>query len=354
MGLWDTIKQWVSANSARQVYLRIPKGRTDMTGADDAFAPYKTYFRVWVSDLFLTKSRSWGVDLHPAVNATVRLNFAGREAVSFNRVARPPAAALSKGVFVRFPVTELMPYGGGVTEIEAALIALTGNNQLAAALDVLQGFSGLVGAPLEQALTIADMVSSGVAQLFNVANGQIHLSWHDAFTSGGGATSNPLRPGYFAVILTEGKPVAPSSLCVIDGQLHVKKDGGGASAPFQSHDYMLFFIEGRTERDDYRIRSIQEPLDKAIAALAEGNTDKAEAYKRVALGMALTSPDLAVQDRRRVALAIKEELDAITGAGLGAKGEATSDLNVIVERSAMKLERALMLGELTAAELFQP
>jgi hypothetical protein len=115
---------------------------------------------------------------------------------------------------------------------------------------------------------------------------------------------------------------------------------------------MLFYIEGRAERDDWRLSNIQGPLEQAIAALVAGEKEKADALRKVALTAALTSPDLAVQDRRRVALAIKAELDAIAAEGLGATGGEVRDLGTLVQARASSRARAAQLPPLTFEELF--
>ena len=66
----------------------------------------------------------------------------------------------------------------------------------------------------------------------------------------------------------------------------------------------------------------------------------------------MTSPDLAVQDRRRVALAINDELKAIGAEGLGATGGEVRDLAGVVRARAKSRAIAAQLPELTFEELF--
>jgi hypothetical protein len=114
---------------------------------------------------------------------------------------------------------------------------------------------------------------------------------------------------------------------------------------------MLFRIEGRTERDDWRLKNIEEPMNKAIDAMAAGDEKEAAAFKTVALATAAKSSDLAVYDRRRVAQAIKDELADIGANGLGAVGGQTRDLTSIVSARAMPMEVAAARGEISIDEL---
>ena len=161
-----------------------------------------------------------------------------------------------------------------------------------------------------------------------------------------------MTPGYIAVILATPKQVEPKRLYVKSDQLCYNPQDGAPPVPLQGYDYMLFRIEGRQERDDWRLKNIIEPLQQAIMALSQGETVKATAYKTVALATAWQSPDLAVYDRRRVVNAIKEELAQIEGGGLGAVGDEVRDLNAIMAARAIPIEQSAALGELTADEVF--
>src|SRR5262249_15339005 len=161
---------------------------------------------------------------------------------------------------------------------------------------------------------------------------------------------NPLQPGYFAVILATEGQVARDRLVIRKKQLYYSPQPGAAPAPFVGFDYLLFRIEGRTERDDWRLKDIQEPLERAIQALAQGKTDEAEAHKKAALAAAWLSPDLVALDRGRVVKAIKEELDQVAGSGLGAVGGEVRDLKTIMAHRAAKPELYPNLARMTAAE----
>jgi hypothetical protein len=351
--LWDAIHGLAQCNADQYLYVPISKNRIQPDYEDQPLKPERSYFRLWLTEMFLTQRRAWFQDWYPAVHSSVRLKFGNQSDVSFSRVLRAPEEALANGVLLNYRLTELMPFNGGVVELEAGLLALQGSNHLKTAIDVLANFSSLVAAPLGQALTIAEKVSSGMKDLLGSTNGQVHLPFHQTFTGPGGSGANELRPGYIAVLLATAQQIDKDRLSVKNDRLHYAASARDDPLPFQGYDYMLFRIEGREERDDWRLKNIQEPLDKAKEALIQGENDKAEAFKKMALLTAWQSPDLAIFDRRRVVQAIKDELDAVAREGFGAVPSEARDLQDVMMRRAMPLPRAKALGKMRFEELFE-
>ena len=113
---------------------------------------------------------------------------------------------------------------------------------------------------------------------------------------------------------------------------------------------MLLRIEGRSERDNWRMPNIEEPFNQAIKSTVEGDEEKAKQYLTAALAVIWQSPDLAVYDRRRVADAIKAELADIAGQPRGAVPAALRSLNDIV-KSRVSPTEARKRGPLTFAEI---
>jgi hypothetical protein len=350
--LWDLIKGMATKNAEQYLNEPIPKDRTDGEYTPEPLAPFRSYFRVWLCEMFLTKSRNWFIDWYPAVHASVQLKFGNYDAVKFSTVAESSKDAQGNGVLLNYPLTELLPFNGGTVELQAALLGLKGTNQLMATIKVLQDFSSLVTAPLGEVLNLAEKISSGMEQILGATDGTVHLPLHQTFISAGGGGQHILQPGYFAVILATAAQVAKDRLFVGGDRLYYADQPGAQSAPIRGHDYMLLRIEGRAERDDWRLKNIQEPLDKAMAALLQGRKEEAEGFKQAALVAAGLSPDLAVYDRRRVVQAIKDELAQLEGSGLTAQTGQARDLNAIMSRRAKPMDWAVSRGPLTVAEIF--
>jgi hypothetical protein len=342
MSLWTRIKSWADENAQHVRLVSFPD-----EGA--ALRANESYLRLWLSDMFLSRRTAWFTEWFPSVASSVRLKFGDHPAVTLTHVARAPQEAFASGVLLNFPVTELLPFRGGVVEVEGALVALRGASHLQAVVKVIGNFAELVTAPIGEALEIATRVATGVDELIG-ESGKVHLSLHHSFADE--AEKNPLQPGYFAVILDTSKQIDRERLTVVDGQLHYAGTRGAAAEALTGYDYMLYRLEVRQQRDDWRLRNIEGPLNQAIEAVLKGEEANSDAYTRVALVAALTSPDLTVPDRRRVAQAIKDELAAIRDLGLGAAPRAARDLNGIMEAHAMPLASAAALGEMTLSEAF--
>lgn len=350
--MWDQVKGWWSENAKHHVYAPIPRERTDESYDDAPLEPGGSYFRLWLSEMFLTKRVAGGKEWFPAVHSEVRLRFGGQSA-AFSRVAQPPRDQLGEGVRLGYRLTELLPFNGGVVEIEAALLGLKGADYVGAAIGILQQFSSLITPPLGPAISLAQTLVSGTRDLLSATDGNVHLGFHQELISAG-AGGAILRPGYLAVILAEPGQVDPGRLFVRDGRLRYSQAPGQQPVNLQGYDYLLLRVEGRKERDDWRLKDIQDPLTTAGQALLEEPPDtvKADAYRTVALAAAWQSADLAHLDRRRVVQAIKDELAQLTDQPAGAVGEKARTLGEIVSARAMGREQADALGELTPEDVF--
>jgi hypothetical protein len=350
--MWDVVRSWFHQNAGKYVYEHIPPERTDTPGEQTPLEPYESYFRLWLAEMYLSRRTSWGRNWLPAVHSEVRLAFGGQQAVPITRVSQPPKDQLADGVRLNYQLTDLLPFNGGVVEIEASLLALQESDQLRTALGLVAGFSNLIQPPIGQALAIAEKVALGARDVFTAGQGGIHLGFHETLTSSGGG-GQVLQPGYLAVLLATGDEVAAERLHVRDHRLYYQPAPGRLQLePFDDADYLLLRVEGRTERDDWRLPDIQNPLDQAIVAISEGDDTRADAYRTVALAAAWRSADLARLDRRRVVMAIKEELVDLSTDRRGVTGRAARNLTDLVKARAIPRARAAAEGELTVAEVF--
>lgn len=134
-------------------------------------------------------------------------------------------------------------------------------------------------------------------------------------------------------------------------QLLYASNPGGKPEPLEGYDYILFRIEGRPERDNWRMPNIEEPLNQAITATIEGDAEKADGYLKAALLVIWQSPDLAVQDRRRVADAIRAELAEVSGQPHGSAPQEIRDLESIMRTRAMPSHKASLEPALTLKEI---
>jgi hypothetical protein len=349
INLWEKIKNWANSNAEQYICEIIPRNRTDLTGPDAPLTPFRDYMRIWLTDMFLANDRQWFVDVYPAVHTSVELKF-GSTPVKITHVT-DGGGQVGRGVYKDYALTDLLPFNGGTVKIQSGLLALKGKNYLAQTIGILKDFSGLVAAPLSQTLAIADKVTAGVQNLFNGADGEITLGFHREYAAKGGDGGNVLMPGYTALILATDRQINRERLSVKNSQLLYAKQSGAQPAPLEGYNYLLFRIESRSERDNWRMPNIEEPLNQAIQATVEGDQAKADGYKKAALLVIWQSPDLAVQDRRRVADAIQAELADVAGQPHGAAPVAVRSLEEIMNARAMPATKAMHEPVLTLDEI---
>ena len=346
--LWNTIASWVNDNAQQYIAINIPRQRTDLTGPDDPLKPQRDYLRLWLDDMYLKQDRAWFTNIFPAVHTAIELKF-GADPIKITHVT-DGTAQVGHGSYKSYALTDLVPFNGGTVTVQSALVELKGRNYLTEAIGILKDFSGLVAAPLSQTLTIADKVATGMQSMFQKSEGEVVLGYHRQYAAEGGGGGAVLKPGYFVVILASVRDLNPDLLSVKDSQLLYAKDGGKPQ-PLEGYNYMLFRIEGRAERDNWRMANIEEPLNQAIQATVKGDDETAKGCLTAALLVIWQSPDLAVKDRRRVADAIKAELADVAGQPHGSVPAEVRTLPEIMQMRAMSVQQALAEPELSLAEI---
>jgi len=296
--LWDSVKAWVNQPGQQQLRVPIPAERTDLPPLAP-LVPHASYFRLWLSEMFLDQQRAWFVDYQPMVHSIVKLKFGDRDGVSLATVAQPPQAPAGSTILLNYKMTELLP------------------------------FSGMVSVPLTPVLGIAERLATGVQEVVAASNGRTHLAIHDALRTGG---PQGIGPGYIVVIrATAADGLAPERFSVQESRLYYAPIAGAKPVPFDLYDYMLFYVETMKERDDWRLKTIQEPLDEAIKAFVKGDKAEADAFLKAALTAALTSPDLSYPDRNRAAVSVRAELKQLENQGLGAAPTEKRTLKEAIE-----------------------
>ncbi|WP_238012356.1 hypothetical protein KZZ52_49145 [Dactylosporangium sp. AC04546] len=308
--MWSMVRDWFAKEASHVTVAFLPD-----EGAAPV-APGQGYLRLWVSEGFLAQERSWGNEHFPVLHGGAALRFLGGEA-TFTTFERPPDAWKVPGAQLDFPITPLLPFGGGTVEVEAALYQATVGGPISTAVDLLGGVAKLIGPPLATAATIADKVSDGLAAVLKATGDQPVLGLHYAMVSDGG-TGTPVRSGHVAVIDHRGDQLAGPPV-IAGGRLRLATPGGEVQPT--GVDYLVVRVECRTERDDWRFPELDELVRQAGAAIARGKKDVFADLRGEILATVYTSADLVPADRLRVAVLLKDELDRMAELGVVAAGE---------------------------------
>ena len=320
MGLWDRLLGHIRSVSNPPMVIRIPSDQVAGGYEPRPFRVQDDYLRLWASDMLLRYDRIGPWSVTPGVQSLVVLTFGDQRQevpglVGPAKIARVEAKGRSGVRTERQVLTQLMPYRGGLVEIEAALLQLPGEDYFGAFMDVLGGLSEIVSlGEVSTGLDVANKLGDGIGGLLGVSGeGKLVLGWMSDFAEAG---RTPLLPGYVAV-LPQGS-IDPAELYVSDGLLH-RRSADGAER-IDDVDYLLLEIEQQQARADWEsLRSISKPLQRAQEYLDGGDAANAEAFFKAAIIATRQTSDLTGSDKKR---AIADIL-ARTPPGAPAQAETT-------------------------------
>jgi hypothetical protein len=317
---WRRVQSWFVANAEHVTVVFIP--------APDAepLLPNAGYLRLWAAEGFLAQRRTWGVDRFPALHGGVSLNVLGGALATFTTFARPPDAWETPGAQLDFRITTLLPYTGGTVELEAALYRASSDGPLGTAVQLIGALTPLMGPPLATAAVVADRVSDGLDTVLAAGRDEPVLGVHWSMVAAGGGGSM-LRPGHLVVIGASQEQLGGVPV-IQNGRLHLRTRR--EVRQLTGVDYLVLWMECRAERDDWRLPELDALIRAAGEDLIRGYTDSFAERRTEAIARAWNSADLIPQDRRRVALLVKEELDSL--GQLGAVPGVDATLEVLAPR----------------------
>jgi hypothetical protein len=349
MSAWESLKTTFGSGFQRVSSVPLAPHQVRPPVPDDPLEPYASYFQIWLDEVALAKTGSWGRDRFPVVQSEVRLQFAG-QVRSLPTLSRPPEDQLVRGVRLNYPLTPLLPFNGGQVEVQATLLALPGRDNFASAIDALTKLGGLIGPPIAQAIPLAGALSDAIRGLFD--DGDAKLGLHQTFVAGERVGPSSMRACSIAVIGDATRENSGAEqLRVRNNRLESVSSRDGMTKPLEGVDYMLLRIEGSSERPDWRFPDIGDPLKRAQIALAQGNKDTGAGYRAVAITAALESCDIAERDRSRVIKLIKRLCEEAENEAYGATGPEPPDLDRSRGR-AISREQDAAEGPVGKDELF--
>ena len=201
--MWKRATSWFDANAQHVTAEFIP----DPGGSPGP--AYEGYLRIWLAEGFLAKAATWGNKHFPVLHGGAALTFLGGT-IPFTTFARPPGSWTIPGAQLDFPLTPLLPFNGGVVEVEAALYQASTTGPLVTALQIVGNFDALLAPPLSIAATIAGKVADGVDSVLGTDQPVLGVHWAMVAPGGGG---NVLRPGSL-VVITKPRDALGGSLSI--------------------------------------------------------------------------------------------------------------------------------------------
>jgi hypothetical protein len=315
--VWNRITRWFSAE-AEQVTVRF----IEDPGGTPIYAN-TGYLRVFLSQGFLARARNWGNEYFPVLHGGAAVSFLGAT-TPFTTFARPTGSWTTPGAQLDFPLTPLLPFNGGLVEIEAALYEASTGGPLITAAQIVGGLSSLLTPPLSVAAAVVGKLGDSVDKVIGTEQPVLGLHYTMAAPGGG---MNDLRSGSLVVINTP-ESALHGPLSVGSGGLLL--DNGNGAQPLNGVDYLVVRVECRSERPDWRFPELDELIRRAGEAIIRGYTDQYEDLRTDAVARAWNSPDLIPSDRLRVATLVRREIDAARD--LRAVPTADRSLELIAEQ----------------------
>lgn len=299
----DRIKKWFYAHAEHATEAFIPE-----KGAEP-LQPGGGYVRLWLAEGFLDIAKSWGADQYPALHGVVSFPFPGRGLTRYSTLSRPP---LAPGAQHDFPITPLLPFHGGVIEIDAALYKVLSDSPLVTALQLIGALEPLLGPPLDVAAAVAEKLGDGIQSVLDASQQEPLLALHQSLVAPGG-NGTIVRSGYSAVLNASRARLAGTP-SIRDGRL-VLTAAEGTQQPANT-DYLVLRVECRTERDDWNFPYLDTLIAASSEAYLTGQQARFESLRTEAIVRAYNSPDLVSIDRKRVAMLVTERINEIQQLGI--------------------------------------
>jgi hypothetical protein len=301
--------------SKKFIYLPIASDHVlDVTLDQIPMAATENYFRLWLKEMYLKDDREWFVNRYPVVHSLVKFQFGDNPEVIIphvagsTNIAELKSESLGNVIQMSHRLTTLIPFNGGSVEIAIGLVAMKGENYLKNVIKILGSFAAMLTQPqLSLAINVADKLTTGIQDLFDAIEGNLHLGLSQTFTAQPSSGMNQLKAQYIAVIKAERKDISEDKLWIKGDQLYY--GDRNSNAPFMNYEHMLVLLEKCNERDDWNsIKNINENLKKAREILGV-DKNLAEKFKAAATVAARTSDDLTLIDKFRVIKAIDDEFE---------------------------------------------
>lgn len=295
--LWNRVSNWFSAEAQHMTVEFIPA--PDSTPIDANAG----YVRLYLAEGFLDKSATWGNKHYPVLHGGVALSYLGGT-TPFTRFTRPPDSWNVPGAQLDFPLTPLLPFNGGVVEVEAALYQATTGGPLITAAQLVGGLTSVLTPPLSIAASVVGELADNLDKV--IGTEQPVLGLHFTMVAPGGMAS-ALRSGSL-VVVSKPRNALHGTLSVGSGGLLL--DDGTGPRQLTGVDYLMVKVECRANRDDWRFPELDDLIRRAGDAIIRGYTNEFEDLRTDAVARAWNSPDLTPIDRVRVAKLVADEIDS--------------------------------------------
>ena len=349
MGLFDWLGSKINGQAQPRAKIEIADAH-NLTGRDIGLKAVaeQHYVRLWISDMYLKNDNKWFSSRFPLVYSLIGLDYGGQRTelanVSGKNKFAIKQADLGKSILQGYSLTPLLPFHGGIIEMDCGLVSMQAQNVLQDFAGVVSDIASKVNVPqVSQVVGIAGSVAAGVQSLLGAGDAQTMLYVHQSFQA------DTLKSGYIFLSDKQQTDIDPSKIWITaDG---VRQGSQGALQPLDAQNYVVLRIEITQERDDWRsLPDIAGPLDAATEAKFSGDDAKAKLLLGQAKLATFKSKDLTRLDVTRVIKGIDAEFGApVAAAGPRERVDAATLLTRAVQRTSVE---AALASPVTEQNLF--
>jgi hypothetical protein len=233
---------------------------TDITEAGEG------YYSVRVAQMYVQTARILWKKYLPMVNGLVKQGaIETSSVVGAAQIKQFGDIAVDNMIVLNQPLTGPIVYTGEEFSVVVGLLSVMSRDYGQALLDTAASLSDLVMLDAGAALKVAPVLKSTIENLLGAKDVRLEVGIMNSFSNPG----NRLTPGLHVGIAAPSSDINVKNLRYFDNRLQYGPDRR-SSKPFDTHDYMVLLIEGRTHRPDWaslpELAGFEEKFSKALAA----------------------------------------------------------------------------------------
>lgn len=275
MSLYDVFAKIFSAQAKKLTW--VPVGDVERDLGTDIKDAGEGYYSVRVAEMYVRDARVLWKKYLPMVNGLVKQGSLETSAVvGAAQIKQFGDVAVDNMIVLNQPLTGPIVYTGEDFAVVVGLLSVVSRDYGQALLDTAASLSNLVMVDVSSALKVAPVLKATLEGLLGAEDVRLEVGIMNNFSNPG----NRLMPGMHVGIAAAADEIKVKNLRYFDGRLQYGPDRRSAR-PFDSHDYMVLLIEGRTNRPDRaslpELAGFEAKFSKALSAA--DHTARLEAVK---------------------------------------------------------------------------
>jgi len=323
MSIYDVFSKIFSSQATQLTWCRVEDVERDL--GTDIQRAHQGYYSVRVAEMYVRRARVLWKKYLPMVNGLVKQGSVEMASVvGAAQIKQFGEIAVDNMIVLNQPLSAPIVYTDEEFSLIVGLLSVRSRDFGQALLDTVSNLSSLALLDTGAALSVAPVLKSAIEKLVGADDVRLEVGVMENFSNPG----NRLRPGLHVGISASSDSIDKKQLRYFDNRLQYGKDRRTAK-PFDSHDYMVLLVEGRTDRADWaslpELAGFEDKFSKALAAadhasrVAALNPVLQEFLNAVNSSASLSAPDKQAVSKK-VADDLQTRLNQLNTGGFELKG----------------------------------